>query len=85
VKDPFGIIIQPLLTERSTALREERGKYSFWVSKKANKIEIKHLLRRSFPVLGLLMLILWLCGANLCAEEEEKRTNDLTGKKRLSH
>jgi large subunit ribosomal protein L23 len=49
VKDPFRIIIQPLLTERSTTLREVQGKYSFWVSKKANKIEIRHAIEAIFP------------------------------------
>jgi len=49
VKDPFGIIIQPLLTERSTALREEQDKYSFWVDKRANKIEIKQAIEMIFP------------------------------------
>ena len=49
MKDPFKIIIQPLLTERSTDLREEQGKYSFWVEKKANKIEIKHAIEAIFP------------------------------------
>ena len=49
MKDPFRIVIQPLLTERSTALREDQGKYSFWVYKKANKIEIKHAIEAIFP------------------------------------
>jgi len=49
VKDPFKIIIQPLLTERSTDLREGQGKYSFCVEKKANKIEIKHAIEAIFP------------------------------------
>jgi large subunit ribosomal protein L23 len=49
VTDPYRIIIQPLLTERSTALREDQKKYSFWVSIKANKIEIKHAVEAIFP------------------------------------
>jgi len=49
VKDPYKIIIQPLLTERSTDLREDQGKYSFSVDKKANKIEIKHAVEAIFP------------------------------------
>jgi len=49
VTDPYRIVIQPLLTERSTALREEQKKYSFWVNKKANKIEIKHAVEAIFP------------------------------------
>ena len=49
MKDPYKIIIQPLLTERSTDLREDQGKYSFWVEKKANKIEIRHAIEAIFP------------------------------------
>jgi len=49
VRDPYRIVIQPLLTERSTALREDQKKYSFWVNIKANKIEIKHAIEAIFP------------------------------------
>lgn len=49
MKDPYRIVIQPLLTERSTALREDQQKYSFWVYKSANKIEIKHAIEAIFP------------------------------------
>jgi len=49
VRDPYKIIIQPLLTERSTDLREDFGKYSFWVDISANKIEIKHAIEAIFP------------------------------------
>jgi large subunit ribosomal protein L23 len=49
VRDPYRIVIQPLLTERSTALREDQKKYSFWVNTKANKIEIKHAIEAIFP------------------------------------
>lgn len=49
MKNPYSIVIQPLLTERSTTLREDQGKYSFWVDTKANKIEIKQALEAIFP------------------------------------
>ena len=49
MKDPYRIVIQPLLTERSTDLREDQKKYSFWVNKNANKIEIKHAIEAIFP------------------------------------
>ncbi|HGE72743.1 TPA: 50S ribosomal protein L23 [Candidatus Poribacteria bacterium] len=49
MKDPYKIIIQPLLTERSTALREDQGKYSFWVAKNANKVEIRQAIEAIFP------------------------------------
>lgn len=49
MKNPYSIVIQPLLTERSTTLREDQGKYSFWVNIKANKIEIKQAIEAIFP------------------------------------
>lgn len=49
VKDPYQIIKYPLITEKSTILREDRGQYTFRVDKRANKIEIKHALETIFP------------------------------------
>ncbi len=49
MKDPYQIIIRPLLTEKSTILREEQNRYSFWADKKANKIEIKKAIEAIFP------------------------------------
>ena len=49
MKDPYQIIIQPLLTEKSTILREERNKYSFKVDKRANKAEIAKAVEAIFP------------------------------------
>ncbi len=43
------IIIAPVLTEKSTELREQ-GKYVFKVAKKATKIQIKEAVRRLFNV-----------------------------------
>ncbi len=43
------ILIEPVLTEKATALREE-GKYVFKVSPEANKYEIKEAVRRLFGV-----------------------------------
>jgi len=39
----------PLLTERSTLLREDKKKYSFWVDKRANKVEIREAIKAIFP------------------------------------
>ncbi|MGQ9607916.1 MAG: 50S ribosomal protein L23 [bacterium] len=49
MKDPYQIIIQPLLTEKSTILREEKNKYSFKVDKRANKTEIARAVETIFP------------------------------------
>lgn len=43
------IIIAPVLTEKSTDLREQ-GKYVFKVAKQATKIQIKEAVRRLFNV-----------------------------------
>ncbi len=49
MKDPYQIIRYPLITERSTILREEKNKYTFRVDKRANKIEIKKAIATIFP------------------------------------
>ncbi len=49
VKDPFAIVKYPLLTEKSTFLRDEQQKYMFRVDKRANKIEIKQAIEAIFP------------------------------------
>jgi large subunit ribosomal protein L23 len=36
-----GIIIEPILSEKSAALQETERKYAFKVARTANKIEIK--------------------------------------------
>ena len=45
-----GIIISPLVTEKSTIQREGQNQYSFKVDKRANKIEIKEAVERLFKV-----------------------------------
>jgi len=47
--NPSQIIIQPMITEKSTLLQEE-GKYVFRVAPRANKIEIKQAVESSFGV-----------------------------------
>ncbi len=49
MNDPRDIIIRPLVSEKSTDMMEE-GKYTFVVSRKANKIEIKRALEEIFEV-----------------------------------
>ena len=44
------IIINPMLTEKSTHLREKFNKYCFIVSEKANKIEIERAVKELFNV-----------------------------------
>jgi len=49
VKVPYQTVKYPLITEKSTILREEKNKYTFRVDKHANKIEIKKAVEAIFP------------------------------------
>lgn len=49
MKDPYQIVKFPLITEKSTILREDKNKYTFRVDKRANKIEIKKAIQAIFP------------------------------------
>ena len=49
MKNPYQIIKYPLITEKSTILREEKNKYTFRVDKRASKIEIKRAIEAIFP------------------------------------
>ena len=44
------IIISPIITEKSTTLSEEQGKYAFMVPLRANKVEIRKAVERLFKV-----------------------------------
>ncbi len=48
--NPYEIIKRPIITERSTGLREKENKYTFVVVKKANKEQIKYAVEQLFKV-----------------------------------
>jgi large subunit ribosomal protein L23 len=48
--DPHDILIAPLLTEKSTRLREEHNQISFMVSPRANKAEVKKAVEEALKV-----------------------------------
>ena len=50
MRDPRQVIVRPVVTERSTALADAVGKYTFIVSPDSNKIEIKHAVQTLFEV-----------------------------------
>lgn len=50
MKEPNEIILRPLITEKSTRLKEEANQYLFEVRRDANKIEIKNAIERLFGV-----------------------------------
>ena len=49
MRDPFSVIERPLLTEKSMDMSHS-GKYTFRVSKDANKIEIREAVSKIFNV-----------------------------------
>jgi large subunit ribosomal protein L23 len=48
MKHPQSIILQPLITEKSTVLRERKDVYCFKVDPRANKIEIAKAIEALF-------------------------------------
>ena len=50
LKNPYKIIIAPIITEKATLLRENENKYSFYVHPKANKADIKRSIEEIFDV-----------------------------------
>ena len=50
MREVHGIIISPLVTEKSTIQREGQNQYSFKVDKRANKIEIKEAVELLFKI-----------------------------------
>jgi len=49
MRNPYEVLIKPIITEKSSSLMAE-GKYTFRVMKAANKIEIKHAVEAIFKV-----------------------------------
>ena len=51
MKDEYQIILQPLITEKSTILRED-NKYAFVVDRKATKPQIRRAAEKLFDIQG---------------------------------
>ena len=49
MKNPYDIIVRPIITEKSSALTES-GKYAFEVQQGANKVEVKKAVEEVFKV-----------------------------------
>lgn len=49
MRNPHDVLIKPVVTEKSMGLMEE-NKYTFFVDKNANKIEIKYAVEQIFKV-----------------------------------
>jgi len=50
MRDPYQVILKPLLSEKGTRLKEEGNQYLFRVAKTANKVEIKRAIEQLFKV-----------------------------------
>ncbi len=49
-RSPHEIIVAPLITEKSTLLKEKGGVLAFRVDRRANKVEIRHAVETLFKV-----------------------------------
>lgn len=49
MRSPYDVLIRPVVSEKSFSLMEE-NKYTFYVNKNANKIEIKNAVEKLFNV-----------------------------------
>ncbi len=50
IKDPYKIILRPVITEKSTLMKEMNREICFEVASRANKIEIKEAAEQLFNV-----------------------------------
>ncbi|MBI5970317.1 MAG: 50S ribosomal protein L23 [Deltaproteobacteria bacterium] len=50
MKDPYSVILAPVITEKSTAEAAKGNKVVFWVEPSANKKEIKEAVEKAFNV-----------------------------------
>lgn len=50
MKDPYRIIIRPVITEKSTMLKEKNREVCFEVDPHANKVEIKKAAEQLFKI-----------------------------------
>lgn len=74
MKDYHDIIVKPLLTEKSTVMRETLNKVSFEVRRDANKIEIKKAVEEVLKVKVAAVNVIRI-------EGKKKRLGKFEGKK----
>jgi len=77
----FDIVLRPIITEKSTFLKENGNQYVFEVQRDANKIEIKKAIEKLFKVKVLSVQISVVEGRkNVLVDFLER---DRIGKRRL--
>ena len=50
MKDIYGVVRRPIVTEKSTIQKEDSNKVTFEVDRKSNKIEIRNAVQRLYNV-----------------------------------
>lgn len=50
MREPYQVILRPLITEKSTLAKEMNNKVTFEVDMKANKVEIRRAVEKAFGV-----------------------------------
>lgn len=48
--DPFSVILRPIVSEKSSIMRENQGKYVFEVRREATKIDVKKAIEAMYSV-----------------------------------
>lgn len=62
MRSPYEVLIQPLLTEKITAMRESANKVGFLVKPDANRIEIKRAVEAALKVKVLRVNVMNIAG-----------------------
>lgn len=70
----YDIVVKPIITEKSSLLKDTGNQYVFEVQRDANKIEIKKAVEKLFKV-----KVVSVCVANF--EGKKKRVGKFAGKK----
>lgn len=50
MKDPWTVILRPLVTEKTMSVMQKRNTYTFIVAPSSNKIEIRYAVEKAFSV-----------------------------------
>ena len=76
MKEMHDILYRPLITEKSTTQKDQHGKITFAVSRKANKIEIRQAVEKVFKVKVLDVQTMNVSGKKKRFGRIEGRTSD---------
>jgi large subunit ribosomal protein L23 len=74
MKEIYDILFRPLVTEKSTAQKEQFNKVAFVVNRRANKIEIRQAVEKAFKV-----RVVDVCTSNV--RGKKKRMGRIVGQK----